>query len=454
MAVDIPRITIVNSILHLPSQGTDKVRRIVKAKRIAFNDFDNPSHHIAIVRKANCATSPFHTPIEVCHPSGKTETVFVNKSSFRNCFSHSVKELKLLAQFLPEHRQLAEKAEKCSTIIRGINERISEEDIIKWIVEAERQAPKNPKLISNKDSKLGRSLLLSPSGNYVLLTKTKEGDMPFGNGSFKTAKPIVNLGTGEKQVVAVARKKELSDMDWAALQEEIRHMEALKGKKGIVQINTAVTTPDKCYIVMEYCDRGTLFDSVATRPRSLTRQDRLQIARDCATGLRNMHALGLLNRDIKMQNIFLYTDDKDHCLRAKIGDLGLACKNDDHEKLKKLCGTEGWVAPEIAKLALHQETTPAETAASRTSAIDVWALGSVYYNLLHPLGHCLPHQAGVSSNQMLEKTADLKQEDLWETIDRSGIDPKFIPLIKHMLHIDPKKRPTMEQVQQCLQTIR
>ncbi len=349
----------------------------------------------------------------------------------------------------PEHQRLREKVARCSATIRDLNRGISKEEIERWVIEAERTVPEEPILISNKVSHLGRSLLLSPSGNYALLTRTKQGDKPVGSGAFKKAKRAVNLGTGKIGVVATCKKENCSDKNWAALQDEIHYMTALKGKEGVIQIDTAVTTPDKCYIVMEYCDEGELFDFIVSN--SLEREDRFQIARDCAAGLENIHASGLLHRDIKPENVFLYNDENGR-LRAKIGDLGLACPNDNQAKLQEFCGSPIWVPPEKAVLAMRRPL-PSEVAAVTTSAADVWTLGVLYYDLFNPRGDCLSNQNASTSESSLRKTAGLTQEALDQEIHMSGIDLELIFLIRDMLRINPAERPTMKQVQQALRTI-
>ncbi len=442
MAIDLPRIMKASTASRITSvyglsKGADRV------ERIAFGDkFDDPSHHVAIARQVNCFTRWFYTPIQARNQKGHEQTVYVNNNSFRKRFSHSIEELGVLGKFFPEYLEVVRKVKRCSPTIRTLNENISEEDIIKWVIEAERQASEYPKVISNKDSHLGRSLLSSPSGNYVLLTKTAKGDELAGEGRFKRAKYAVNLNTGEKRIVAVVRKT--SSEQWEALRNEISYMKSLKGYEGVVQIDTAVITGNKCYIIMENCDKGDLRNA-----GRLTPEDKLRVARDCAIGVGNIHALKLIHRDLKMNNIFLYTG-RDGLLHAKIGDLGTACPNYDRASLEEGLGTPGWTSPEKARLRLGGYRA-ADAIAAAPEADDVWALGLVYYNLFNPLGESLSCQLG-RKEEPLRKTANLTQEALDQEINGSGIDPKYLPLIKWMLSINPQNRPRMWEVQQHLQS--
>jgi serine/threonine protein kinase len=55
-----------------------------------------------------------------------------------------------------------------------------------------------------------------------------------------------------------------------------------------------------------------------------------------------MHNLNLMHRDLKLDNILL--NDKGE---IKLCDFGWSCKKSKLNPRKSLCGTEGYVAPEV-----------------------------------------------------------------------------------------------------------
>ena len=67
-----------------------------------------------------------------------------------------------------------------------------------------------------------------------------------------------------------------------------------------------------------------------------------------ALGLRDMHEINLIHRDLKPLNIFVCDDSE--MPRVKIGDLELAVQIEPGDKIIQKVGTKGFMAPEVAQL--------------------------------------------------------------------------------------------------------
>lgn len=62
-----------------------------------------------------------------------------------------------------------------------------------------------------------------------------------------------------------------------------------------------------------------------------------------------MHNIGIVHRDIKLDNILIKKIDEGH-FNVKIADFGLATRlPNDGTKLNDICGTPGYFAPEILR---------------------------------------------------------------------------------------------------------
>lgn len=149
-----------------------------------------------------------------------------------------------------------------------------------------------------------------------------------------------------------------------------------------------IATLGKC-IVMEWIDGEPLNKFLATNP---PRHERRAIALRLAKALAYMHHAGVSHRDLKPDNILITR--RGH--NVKIIDFGLG-DADSFTSLKSARGTQSYGAPEMQ-----------QTAAVADSAADVYAFGKIL-------------------QQLLPKMRKRR-------------------LIVRCLRVDPKKRPTMDDI--------
>ena len=71
-------------------------------------------------------------------------------------------------------------------------------------------------------------------------------------------------------------------------------------------------------IQMEYCSGRTLKEYIRSST-SINRESNLQLFKQLISGLKHIHQMGMIHRDVKPANIFLNEDGV-----LKIGDFGLA----------------------------------------------------------------------------------------------------------------------------------
>lgn len=186
-------------------------------------------------------------------------------------------------------------------------------------------------------------------------------------------------------------------------------------------------------LAMELCD-GTLDKHIET----MSDAQCWSVAWDVAAGLAYVHSLGMLHRDIKLENILL----KDGM--AKLGDLGLAkidpmladSQRVEPEKLQALIGDSRWASPEEREVFRHRPTQASEMPAflqaidaATTAASDMYRYGLLLW--------CL-------CRKLKQPTEEARQ-------GLGLLQHPIASLVRACLHPDPAQRPSARRVLHALE---
>ncbi|UYM03971.1 serine/threonine-protein kinase [Solicola gregarius] len=122
------------------------------------------------------------------------------------------------------------------------------------------------------------------------------------------------------------------------------------------------------YFVMNYADRGTVAGLLNSPSRDLALI--ADLVSQAGAGLRRLHSMGILHRDVKPQNLLL-AGDHTGSSRLMVADLGVAKAMLHASGITQVVGTPAYMAPEQAD--------PTRGVDNRC---DVHALGAVAYHLV------------------------------------------------------------------------
>ncbi len=191
----------------------------------------------------------------------------------------------------------------------------------------------------------------------------------------------------------------------------------------------------------------------------------MHIIKNIVDGLKFLHDLNIIHRDIKLHNILLHLDYNNlngqapsiSNYKIKISDLGFGCMHpeDNNENLpdflvkdlkdkwKKLCGTPYYMAPEIITN-LNEEI-------KYTKKCDIWSLGmtiyEMYFNVL-PLTniHNINDIVKFFKNDFAQNSINSKIENV------KGIDKNLKELLKKTICINDNLRSNVEDISNLIMT--
>lgn len=300
-----------------------------------------------------------------------------------------------------------------------------------------------PYLIPKEESDLCRSLIVGTGENgnptvFLLLTHASKGKDPLVAKQLKNA---IDLQTGKRAIVKVARRDRDGDEKYDLIRKEGQIMSSLKNKEHVVQLLCSVNTEKKHYLLIEYCNRGDLRDALNLyheKEIDLHPLSRSQIALDIAEGLLEMKEAGLTHRDLKDENIFLHQKTGEDFFRAKVGDLAFSKPPFDNSDL--ICGTHICWSPERCKafkegLEINFETD------------DLWAFGMMLHSLFHKDYHEVFSEPQGFSEELDQKDKILLAMHEINHFDHSEKDFTDIkqPIIRQLLEdiFSTEKRKTL-----------
>jgi len=241
-----------------------------------------------------------------------------------------------------------------------------------------------------------------------------------GQGSFGKVRLAWQRLAGTKVAIKSYEKSKMTEpQHWKRVQQEIKLMEKLNHPH-IIQMLEMIDSPKRIHIVMEHAGGGNLCTYVKQRKR-LAEPEARKIFIQLLLGIEYMHDLGIIHRDIKLENV-LFDDDRN----MKLVDFGfsVACR-DPNKRLKIFCGTPSYMAPEIVQ---RQEYLG--------RPVDVWSLGVLLYACLCG---CFPFTA--KSYPELYKKIAAAQLRFPDHLSHASQN-----LLRRMLHPDPTKRLSLARI--------
>ena len=204
---------------------------------------------------------------------------------------------------------------------------------------------------------------------------------------------------------------------------EVRILASVKSSFVISYKEAFFDEKESCLgIVMEYADKGDLYQKITEYKKTamlFEESDIWRILLQLIKGLKSLHDLKILHRDLKSANVFLFSDGS-----VKLGDLNVS-------KVAKKglgytqTGTPYYASPEVWKDQPYNNKS------------DIWSLGCVLYEMitLHP-----PFRA-----ENMEGLFNKVIKGRYKNIpNRYSSD--LSEIVRLLIQVDPDKRPSCDEL--------
>lgn len=209
--------------------------------------------------------------------------------------------------------------------------------------------------------------------------------------------------------------------------EEVHILRMVAGHPYIIELHDVFESNTFIFLVFELCKNGELFDYL-TSVVALSEKKTRYIMRQLFEALQHVHGQNIVHRDLKPENILL--DDN---LNIKLTDFGFARVIKPGEKLFEVCGTPGYMAPELFASAMYEGTE------GYSYEVDIWACGVIMFTLLVGCPPFWHRKQMVMLRNIMEGNYSFTSPE-WADITEPPKD-----LIRKLLVVDPKKRITIEE---------
>ena len=244
-----------------------------------------------------------------------------------------------------------------------------------------------------------------------------------GDGSYSVVYKVRRKADGNIYALKKVKLQNLSEKEKENSLNEVRILASVKSAFVISYKEAFIEEEDKSLcLVMEYADKGDLYQKIVQFKKMRCLVDEVDVWRifiQMTKGLKALHDLNILHRDLKSANIFLFSDGS-----AKIGDLNVS-------KVAKKglgytqTGTPYYASPEV------WEDKP------YNSKSDIWSLACVTYEMLalHP-----PFRAE-DMEGLYHQVIKGKYKNIC-----SKYSPDISEMLKVLFKVKPEERPSCQEI--------
>ena len=244
-----------------------------------------------------------------------------------------------------------------------------------------------------------------------------------GKGSYAVVKLAMHKVTREKFAIKIYKKESLLDPQKRnTVKNEINILKQVN-HINVMKLYEVIDSSKYLYLVSEYIKGISLLDVIKNEKNHYIEQSKaIKLFIQVVKGISYLQSKNINHRDIKLENILVKQDDI-----IKIIDFGFAVKGSKDSYQKLFCGTPSYMSPEI----VNKEKYIAQYS-------DVWSLGVLLYAMLFGK---FPFRAKDDETLFM-----LINKGEFDFPDYISVSENIKIVIKKILNLDPKLRPSPEEI--------
>lgn len=278
-----------------------------------------------------------------------------------------------------------------------------------------------------------KTIINGENGTYRLDNKKI-----IGKGAFSTVYFGINVETYEKVAIKkyFCNRTDTNAHALDVIEREIKIVSYLmkhSSHENLVRYFDVVRTRMVVYIIMEYCAGGT-FSSLFVKPM---KEKYVQYYfKQLMEGLKALHNMNIIHRDIKPDNILLANDYR----TIKICDFGFSylINNDSNDSLDNtVYGSPIYMAPE------NFITNTTSNVSNIDTKSDIWSAGIILYEMIYGYHPCRGSK-DIKTIQVASHHININNYDDLD-VNNNGIN-----LLRNMLNLDNVTRITIDNIIESL----
>lgn len=252
-----------------------------------------------------------------------------------------------------------------------------------------------------------------------------------GEGAYSQVYLGRNVQSGESVALKLTDYSNLPENSVHQIKNEVtmlKKVSSLPENEDLLKVHDVIEQDSELCIVTEYIEGGDLGDYCSEYPNGIPERIAKWPFKKLLKATQILHKNNICHRDLKLENI-MYNKETH---KLKLIDFGFATetkdvKNDENILHTDPCGSVHYAAPEIIQ---HKPYDGKKA--------DVWSLGIILFILLSGLFPFDDYQN--------------RTEIIFDKIVAgnffmpSYLSSEVSPLLRSMLHKDPKKRPSVEEI--------